>query len=295
MSSDNTFTLYQDAMSSFPASQCVPWTVVLAAECLAIVTVNILAIIVFVKQRKHQRRGTYLIINLSILDLLVGGVSGPLFIEWNMSVFCDLWGYNFNELGADHVKLALIILFPFSSVTNLTVISLERLSATFRPLKHRVVDKRLYLIAVCVIWLPTALWEGLRIAFSLVLFIGYFSHLSFCLFVICVSYTSIFLRVRHSSPHHVQHQIIAQRERKLTVTLLIVTLVSLLTWLPSAIFFLVVAVDDKIFWGLSYLSHFHMSVAFTALSLCNSLVNPVIYTMRIREFRVAICKLFRGA
>lgn len=292
MPADNTFTIYENLMSHFSPSECIPWTVVLIAECLAIVTVNTITIIVFVKRRRLQRRGTYLIIHLAILDLLAGGVSGPLYIEWNMALFCDLWSYSFNELGADHVKLALIILFPFSSLINLAVISIERLHATCWPLKHRVMDRRIYAVAICVIWLPTAVWEGFRIVLSHVLFIGYSSHLSICLVVICVSYASIFIKVRRSPPLHVQHHVMAHRERKLTVTLLIVTLVSLLTWLPSAIFFLTVFVDDKNFWGLSYLSHFHMSVAFTALSLCNSLVNPIIYTMRIREFRVAVWKLF---
>ena len=294
MPTDNNFTNYKDLMTHVSSSECIPWTVALIAECLTIVTVNIVTIIVFVKQRKLQRRGTYLIIHLAILDLLVGAVSGPLYIEWNMALFCGLWDYRFNDLGADHVKLAFIILFPFSSVINLAVISIERLHATVFPFKNRVVDKRIYAVAICVIWLPTAIWEGLRIVFSHVLFIGYSLHLSICLLVITISYVSIFLKVRRS-PRHLQSHLADHRERKLTVTLLIVTLVSLLTWLPNAVFFLVVVIDNEIFWGLSYLSHFHTSVAFIVLSLCSSLVNPIVYTMRIRDFRVVIWNLFCGA
>lgn len=294
MPTNNSFASYKDLMTQVSPSECIPWTVVLIAECLTIASVNIFTIIVFVKQRKLQRRGTYLIIHLAILDLLVGAVSGPLYIEWNMALFCGLWDYKFNDLGADHVKLAFIVLFPFSSVINLAVISIERLHATFSPFKNRVVDKRIYAVAICVIWLPTAIWEGLRIVFSHVLFIGYSLHLSICLLVISISYVSIFLKARRS-PRGVQTHLADHRERKLTVTLLIVTLVSLLTWMPNAVFFFVVVIDNEIFWGLSYLSHFHMSVAFIALSLCNSLVNPIVYTMRIREFRVAIWKLFGRA
>ena len=115
MSTDSSFTNYADLMIHVSSSECIPWTGVLVAECLAIVTVNIVTIIVFVKQRKLQRRGTYLIIHLAMVDLLVGAVSGPLYIEWDMALFCGLWDYKFNDLGADHVRLALIILFPFSS------------------------------------------------------------------------------------------------------------------------------------------------------------------------------------
>ena len=74
-----------------PASQCIPWLVVLITECLAIVIINIITIIVFVKQRQLQRRSTYLLIHLSIVDLLTGAVSGPMQIDLNMWGFCDLW------------------------------------------------------------------------------------------------------------------------------------------------------------------------------------------------------------
>ena len=73
-----------------PASQCIPWLVVLITECLAIVIINIITIIVFVNQRQLQRRSTYLLIHLSIVDLLTGAVSGPMQIDFGMSS-CNLW------------------------------------------------------------------------------------------------------------------------------------------------------------------------------------------------------------
>lgn len=53
---------------------------VLTSECLAIFTLNIVTIIVFVRQHQLQRRSTYLIIHLATVDLLVGGVSLTVFI-----------------------------------------------------------------------------------------------------------------------------------------------------------------------------------------------------------------------
>ena len=55
-----------------PPSECIPWAIVLTAECLAIVILNIITIIVFVKQREQRRRSTYLIIHLAIVDVLAG-------------------------------------------------------------------------------------------------------------------------------------------------------------------------------------------------------------------------------
>ncbi|CAH3127269.1 unnamed protein product [Pocillopora meandrina] len=74
--------------------QCIPWLVVLIIECLAIVILNIITILVFVKKKRQlQRQSTYLIIHLTIVDLLVGAVCGPLQIEIKMEWYCSLWNY----------------------------------------------------------------------------------------------------------------------------------------------------------------------------------------------------------
>ena len=63
--------------------QCIPWLVVLIIECLAIIILNIITILVFVKKKRQlQRQSTYLIIHLTIVDLLVGAVCGPLQIKY---------------------------------------------------------------------------------------------------------------------------------------------------------------------------------------------------------------------
>ena len=58
---------------------CIPWLVASITECLAIVILNLLTIIVFVKQRQLQRQSTYLIIHLATVDLLAGAVSSSSF------------------------------------------------------------------------------------------------------------------------------------------------------------------------------------------------------------------------
>ena len=79
-----------------PPSECIPWAIVLTAECLAIVILNIITIIVFVKQREQRRRSTYLIIHLAIVDVLAGAASGPLLIEHRIAEYCHLWKFDFN-------------------------------------------------------------------------------------------------------------------------------------------------------------------------------------------------------
>jgi len=67
---------HDKTMARLPASEWIPWLVVLIPKCLAIVILNIVTIIVFVKQRQLQRRGTYFVIHLAMamVDLLAGAV-----------------------------------------------------------------------------------------------------------------------------------------------------------------------------------------------------------------------------
>ena len=104
-----------------PASQCIPWLVILITECLAIVILNMITIIVFVKQRQLQRQSTYLIIHLAIVDLLVGAVSGLVMIYWT-GEWCDLWETNSNKT-IFFIKYVFSHAFPCVSLVNLAVIS----------------------------------------------------------------------------------------------------------------------------------------------------------------------------
>ncbi|XP_022810125.1 neuropeptides B/W receptor type 1-like [Stylophora pistillata] len=82
----NSSSISQVHQWSRPSSTCIPWLVVLSTECLAIAILNIVTSTVFVKQQRLQRRSKYLIINLTIVDLLVGAVSGLMQIH-----LCMVW------------------------------------------------------------------------------------------------------------------------------------------------------------------------------------------------------------
>ena len=215
---------YQNIMAGLPASDCIPWLAVLITECLAIVIFNIITIIVFVKRRRLQRRSTSLIIHLAIVDLfIVGAVSGPVIIDWNIRNNCDLWNYNFKTTWSSFLKPLLRNLFVSMSIFNLVFISLERLHATVLPFKHRLLRKWVYRIVTFVIWLVTISRESIIVALHEKTSLENFMNSTYL--SICLSYIFIFIKVR-CSPNP-QHQGAADRERKLTVTLILVTLTSL--------------------------------------------------------------------
>ena len=57
------------------SSQCITWFAVFLTVFVAIVTVNLISIILFIKNRSLRTRAMYLVINLTIADMFVGGVS----------------------------------------------------------------------------------------------------------------------------------------------------------------------------------------------------------------------------
>ena len=115
---------------------------------------------------------------------------------------------------------------------------------------------------------------------------------SICLLIICASYTSIVIKVLCGAQP--QHHVAASRERKLTMTLLTVTVVSLLLYLPHVILLYVMYISKyKIWLSLSLSVRFHLDSAFLVLLFANSLVNPILYTIRMPEYRSALLALFR--
>ena len=288
-------------------SQCITWFVVLITECLATVILNIITIIVFVKQRQLQRRSTYFIIHLAFVDFLVGAISGPLTLAERMASFCNLWKNPFTEHAADIIRSPLVIQSAFTlwlyfiSILNLAVISLERLHAILRPLKHRLLGNWIYITGICAMWVFSALVEFIPLMLYTAeklnakwLSLFYNIRSSLCLLVllvICVSYSLIYIKVRCGP--NLQHHGAANREKQLTVTLVVVTIVSLVTWMPGVILFILVCSNSTSYQEMSHEWNFHLAVAFTVLITANSLVNPIMYAVRMAEFRKIVCQLFQ--
>ena len=113
-------------------SECIAWLAVSVTESVIIVSVNLLTIIVFMRNKNLRKRSTCLVINLTVVDMLVGVLFGvPQFPFLPCNIFVD-----YVEAILSHLVLMFLLL---ASVTNIAVISLERMHATFRPIRHRVI------------------------------------------------------------------------------------------------------------------------------------------------------------
>ena len=222
-----------------------------------------------------------------------------------------LFQYLLHDYACDIVKMnlsqelnvlidILYLSFPLTSLTNIAVISLDRLHATIRPFRHRLIKKWVYGVTIAGVWVlaamvPTATFILIHLEYGEKLFfyqVVWQSCSCLCLFVICVSYSSIVVKFLCGT--HPQHHGAANRQRKLTVTLFVMTIVSLLTWLPYAVFtFLVFRYLNSILKFLSVQELFRLDYSFTTLYMMNSLVNPIVYTIRMPEFRKALLLLFK--
>ena len=111
------------------SSDCIIWATVFTAEFVAIVTVNLLSIILFIKNRSLRTRSMYLVISLTVADMLVGGLSG------SVSQLDLLRNCHFVNVYLVYLRKVVIVIrnlllfFPFVSLTNIAAISLERSNA----------------------------------------------------------------------------------------------------------------------------------------------------------------------
>lgn len=268
--------------SPFLESESIPLVAATITECLAIVILNVIITVVFVKKRQLNRKSTYLIIHLATVDILVGAVSGPIHIYW-LGSYCDLWELGLTSEVYRALQIALGQRFPFASLLNLAAISLERVHATFCPFRHRLIKTWFYGVIIIVIWLTNtaaALIEGVTGSP-----IVYFLSFLFLLFIISVSYISIFIKV-HLGCSLPRHGAVAARERKLTRILFIVTLTSLFMWFPSLIDTGIGIMHPKLLQNSFWTPHF--LIITVALYLANSLINPIIYAMWMPELRQGI-------
>ena len=301
---DNIESTPTSALLSAPA--CIPWFVLMTTESLIIVILNLLTIIVFAKQRQFHRRRAYLLIrNLAIIDLLVGGISGPLQIEWNVGDSCNLWMHNgINGSWFSLLKISMLHLFSMASLCNLAAISLERMHAIICPSSHLFMKKSVYKVIIAVIWLIAILRECAQIVFTKVTTRGrrkteilmnltiYIPYYFISLLIICLCYTSIFVKIRYSSPPQPLRSTVIIKERQLAKTLFVVTVASFLTLLPVIIFLgLETFTHDPVIDRSSSL-YGHIKFAVTVFFLANSLANPIIYAMRMQKFRLGLKELF---
>ena len=275
-----------------PRSEGIAYSVASIVESLAITIGNAIVIAVFTRTRQLRKKKFYFVINLAIVDFLVGALAQPLWVYF-LALRCELWEFKWNFQTMIATESVLLFL-PYASIINLIIVSLERMYATFWPLKHRVLEERTYFALIGLSWilpifpLSLSIIENYQLISRNSFCYIWLSFTCFLFLIFSASYISIWIKIKFSQ--HPQHQVTTTQDRKLTASLFIVTAVSLVTWLPGAVLSAVIALyhDDGV---MPMYALYHTLNSAGLLMFAGSLVNPIIYSFRMPQFQRAALRL----
>jgi len=272
--------------------------VVLFAAVLGSLTIiigNFFIVFVFWKHRNRLKRTSFLLINLAVVDVLVGFIALMLFGAFDSPGHFE--EESFNSAKITNISGVFQITFSFTLVFFLTLISLERAYALIWPLRHRVASSTSYFFSAVFAWVAAILGGALTL---LIVFdildlsygmVGFGCSVVLCLVTICVSYLAIRRKLNCRFPaiddvHNRQNE--QQQKAKLSRTLFLVITASLFFWFPSVIVYRTYYLCFK----CVPLLVFHI---FNLFRLANSFINPIIYSFKIPIFkaifkRTKLCK-----
>ena len=261
------------------------WFEVWLTEFLLMFIINAFTLIIFARTLQLRKRSTYLIINLTVADLLIAAVSGP----ETILVFIR----NKRPKKGFGVLYSIISdMCWIASLGNLVLISLERLHATLYPFKHYcLVGKRIYYKIIIFSWLGAlTLASVLHIIRmkdpALADRYPWIIYVVLTLAVLTTSYVIILSKfIRKSCVQQLGS--VMSAERKLSGTLFIVSAASTLTLLPWVIITCISIIQTVTLW--IEFTPYRIVLTFYYL---NSILNPVIYAIRLPEFRRALKELF---
>ena len=286
---------------TIPLSHLIMWCVAFVLVAVAIFVGNVFTIAVFRKKKLLRMRANSLLITLAVADLLVGTLAVPLYIQQLVSY----WKGNPIEKTSYVAHMVIDIFTGFASIFALTVIALERLYAVMCPLKHRLISKRTYVFLILIVWLLSGIvaflyfMNGLEVFKPKVFFYFIIFFIFSSLLVICVAHVLIWVKValqkddiprRRSKCNEEMRQTKKKaQERNLLTTLLIVTLVFVLTWVPFYILNIVVFFHPEFNFRIPFEVFFFTKL----LHYSNSLANPIVYSIRIPRFNRSLRRCFR--
>lgn len=261
------------------------WFVVWLTEFIMMFIINAFTLIIFARTLQLRKRSTYLIINLTVADLLIAAVSGPE----------KLWFLKTEKSPGHGLRVLHLIISDIcwiASLGNLVLISLERLHATLYPFKHYcLVGKRIYYKIIIFSWLGALTLACVPhiIRKNDPALADRYPWIIYVVLALAVPTTSyvIILSKLIRKPHFQQLGSVISAERKLSATLLVVSTVSILTLLPWVITTCIWISLDRHSW----IKFPPFRIAFTFYCL-NSILNPVIYAIRMPEFRRTLKALF---
>ncbi|XP_022796129.1 adenosine receptor A3-like [Stylophora pistillata] len=262
-----------------------------------IVVGNGVNIVLFAFNKTLRKKALLLVINLAISDFMLGAVSLPLYITYFVGNYYQLWLVQFSDLPTATFYIFVDLALLQASFLSAVFISCERLYAVHFPFKHRTLSSRAYCLVILTVWILALLIAGIGTILSHLV-----SHRATVIFWVCAALTQILIicgcsigiwRKFQNGDVTVHQRNRATQNKRLTKVLLFVSFVELLTWLP------LVTLDCVFLSGVDPRCFDYGTFQFIAniLNYSGSFFNPVVYALRIPEFRKALslCCTSRGS
>lgn len=274
---------------SLSESALIGWCFAYGLVDVLVLISNTVAIVIFTRSKLLRRLTNYFLLSLSVADMLVGCVSVPMYI-YHLTFLTK--SKEKIEETFRYIYLTVDIFTGFASIFALTTIALERLYSVVLPSWHHTTKAYVYRIHIAAIWLVAGILAMLRMFFSYYGYLESYFYVSTMgamfssLGIICIAYICIAIKVRMRINEKTKKVI--EKNRKLAVTLSIVTLIFVVTWLP----FYLLNIAHR-FCSKDCGTNVGLGIVLFSklLQYCNSFINPIIYTFKIPEFRVALLRL----
>ena len=291
MSANNTSSSYTPY--SVPSRvEGITVSVFFLLEAVLIIAGNFLTIVLFAKEKKLRKKSLLLIVNMAFADLVSGAVCLPLYVYLFIGPMYRLWksdltSYKTLRIGWNVVDTT----FSQASLISAVCIACERFYAIFRPLKHRTLSLKAYFIVIVIIWtlamLVSAMWNTSKHLISdKAAIYAWMSFPLLFLFIVCACNIGI-CRTFHKRKVSSQQGNRESQTQRLTVTLLLVSTVSLLSWLPLVTANYIFFVEN-----ITIPKRFLIYDIINILNFSNCFVNSVVYSLRIPEFRQSLVLCF---
>ena len=215
---------------------------------------------------------------MAFADLFLGGVSLPRYFYSLV-----LGQVKFDEKTPTLFTIIFLV-FAQASFITAALISCERFYAIYWPLKHRkTLSTRAYRFVILTVWTLSILGSLFTVFLLQFLSLVALDSLQCSFFVsvlliISVLNFGVWRKVQQQPVSH--HQNRPLQRRRLTKTLLLVSLLALGSWLPPLVYNLVAFLGYRISNNISLITYF------TYFS--NSFINPILYALRIPDFKEAL-------
>ena len=259
-------------------AQVIAWSCVFTWEAAFITLGNLFTIVIFAFIKKIRvKKSLYLVINMAFADLALGSVCLPL------SIFIVNTRHQLTIERSPFFLKIIIVVFAQVSFITAALISAERFYAIYWPLKHRTLSARAYRLVILTPWMLSIL--GSIFTVFLLHFVSVVDlYFGLCLYglsivlTICGLNIGIWRKFQQKTVPHLHNR--ALQNQRLTKALMFVSVMALSSWLPIVVYnladFFEYKMSDNIFLVTFFLYFF------------NSFINPVVYALRIPEFKQAL-------